>query len=90
MQKKKVKTIIIVSKHSQATNVTQSANVTSHVFFFYTSHCHSTLSQMGYENIPETQTKAIKRTKKNQHLPEDHFITLPNFLFMKFDLIALA
>lgn len=81
------KTIIIVSKYSQATNVTE---YQCHVFFFYFSHCHSTLSQNEYENIPETQTKAIKHTKKNKHLPEDRFITLPNFLFMKFDLIALA
>lgn len=49
---------------------------------------HSTLSQEGYENIPETQIEAIKHTRKNQHLPEDQFIILPNFLFMKFDLIA--
>lgn len=45
---------ILVSKYSQATDTTQSANLTGHVFFYPSSHYHSTQPQEGYENIPET------------------------------------
>lgn len=85
----KCQNCIIVPQYSQPPNAKHRANIIGRVFLLFNfSLWHSTLSQEGYENIPETQIEAIKRTRKNQHLPEDQFITLPNFLFMKFHLIA--